>query len=92
MRTIGEILAETLSEPPKRQWGGWKLSDDNETLDFEETAYWMYVKQLENPVQLIDWIFQLNGKTWVTPEVMKDFLNAVDDLVSPQATIVHGAA
>jgi len=44
------------------------------------TGHWLYEIDLERcttPAQLLDWIFQLHGKTWMTPEMMDEFLSAI---------------
>jgi hypothetical protein len=39
---------------------------------------------------MLDWIFQINGKTWSTARVTKDLLNAFDDVFHPQRNLCSG--
>ena len=39
---------------------------------------------------LLDWIFQVGGKTWATARVTKDLVNAVDDVLHPQRYLCSG--
>ena len=39
---------------------------------------------------LLDWIFQIGGKTWATARVTKDLLNALDSIFHPQANFCSG--
>lgn len=39
---------------------------------------------------LLDWIFQVGGKTWATARVTKDLLNALDDVLHPQRYLCSG--
>jgi len=39
---------------------------------------------------MLDWIFQVSGKTWATARVTKDLLNALDDIFHPQGNLCSG--
>jgi len=39
---------------------------------------------------LLDWIFQIEGKTWATARVTKDLLSAFDAIFSPQQHLCSG--
>jgi hypothetical protein len=71
-------------------WGSWTLNRKTNELGYPPAAYWIPAEQLQSATNLLDWIFQLNSKSWVTPQLMKDFLDAVEDLVHPQSSIVNG--
>jgi hypothetical protein len=36
--------------------------------------YDITLKRCKTAAQCLDWIHQVNGKTWATPELMKDFI------------------
>jgi hypothetical protein len=85
--TLEEMKAQWAREHAERlktlAWGGWKLDPKLLTLTFD--GYEVDLEELTDSAQILDGIFQVRGKTWVTPEVMADFLEAVNDLLHPQA-------
>lgn len=44
----------------------------------EECRYWIDIETIQTPCHLSNWIYQLMGKNWVTPDVISDFLICVD--------------
>lgn len=60
----------------------YQPSNQTIQLDTEQYGNNLYEIDLErcvNSSQLLDRIFQINYKTWATPEVMKQILDAVDE-------------
>ena len=49
--------------------------------------YWVDTDRCGTCAELLDWIFQLHGKAWVSPEVMFDFLTLVQVHIAPQSTM-----
>ncbi|ABK18103.1 hypothetical protein Sfum_2423 [Syntrophobacter fumaroxidans MPOB] len=43
-------------------------------------VYEIDLERCTTPAQLLDWIFQLHGKTWMTPEMMDEFLSIIEDV------------
>lgn len=41
--------------------------------------YEIDLERCTTPAQLLDWIYQLHGKTWMTPDLMGKFLSAIQD-------------
>jgi len=71
----------------KSEWGPWRLHSENLTLSFEPNGYYFDLEKGQSSAVLLDWIFQLSGKVWCTPEVMEEYLLALRDLFEPQANL-----
>ncbi len=90
--TVAELL-EDYAEVPLfhgRQWGDWQLDTERLTLDYKPDGVWRYEIDLErvrDSASLLDWIFQIAGKSWATPKVTRDLLRALDDIFEPQANL-----
>ena len=90
-----------------RKWGDWTLDTERLCLDFEAhpvmrgegpDQYLAYIghyeidlERVRDSAAALDWIFQILGKNWATQRVMKDLLNAIDDIIHPQANLCSGA-
>jgi hypothetical protein len=46
--------------------------------------------RIRDSAGLLDWIFQIEGKTWATARVTKDLLRAFDSIFSPQQNLCTG--
>jgi hypothetical protein len=49
--------------------------------------YWIDLERCVTPAQLLDWVFQVQGKTWMTPELLRVTVEALDCALYPQATL-----
>jgi hypothetical protein len=49
------------------------------------------LERIRDSASALDWIFQLGGKVWATARVTRDLLNALDDVIHPQANLCSGA-
>jgi len=54
------------------------------TINFDDTEqdnlYEIDMEEINtNPEELLDYIFQIAGKNWCTPEVLKDFINCIEN-------------
>jgi len=49
--------------------------------------YSIPLAEIKDSAKMLDWIFQLRMKTWVTNDIMGDLLTAFQDLYRPQATL-----
>lgn len=49
--------------------------------------YEIDVERIRQSSQVLDWIFQIRGKGWATSRVMRDLIEAFDDIFSPQANL-----
>ena len=75
------------------RWGDWQLHADSErssyTLLLESGLhhYEVRIDEITDTAKMLDWIFQLRMKTWVTNDIMGDLLSAFLDLFAPQTTL-----
>jgi hypothetical protein len=75
-----------------RQWGDWTLQTDNWTLVHRKEGYEIDLESCNTSAELEDWIFQILGKNWATPQVLSDLLHAFDDIFDPRANLCSGGA
>jgi hypothetical protein len=89
-----------------RKWGSWVLDSERWCLVYlgepvlrgegadEYTAYLgeyeIDLEHVRQSSQMLDYVFQINGKSWATARVSKDLLNALDDVFNPQANLCSG--
>jgi hypothetical protein len=50
-------------------------------------VYWIDLREITTSAGMLDWIFQIAGKTWGTPEVVAGLVQAFQDLLHPQSTL-----
>jgi hypothetical protein len=97
---FANIVAEGLTRHgnPARSWGDWRYNPFAFTLEYAleyvdpdrpAHVYQISLEDCKRAAGLLNWIFHLRIKTWVTDKVMADFLRAVDDLFHPEATMCH---
>ncbi len=53
-------------------------TSENYEIDLEDCG---------SSAQMLDWIFQICSKAWATPQDLGDLVQALNDLLRPQATI-----
>jgi hypothetical protein len=83
-----EALRWLIAKRHRTEWGHWKFHSSNLTLECSDERGYIYEIDLERcgtPAEMLDGIFQVQGKTWATADIVKDLLAALDDLLSPQA-------
>jgi hypothetical protein len=73
-------------------WGDWHLdaSTLSLVLDSEGHHYAIPLGKMTDSAHMLDRIFQLSKKSWVTNEIRGDLLRAFHDLFNPQATLCSG--
>jgi|SRR5712691_4670156 len=74
------------------KWGNWHLEASNLTLALQtaENKYKIDLESVTDSAEMLDWIFQLRMKVWVTNDIIGDLASAFRDLFNPQATICSG--
>ncbi len=73
-----------------RRFGNWEFDRERLILAYPVTRNYQYEIDLEEmtcSAEILDWIFQIQGKTWATPQVMYDLLKAIHILIHPQQNI-----
>lgn len=80
-------LADIKPSRPGTSFGLWKYRKSNLTLWCQKYQYEIDLEKITDSAKMLDWIFQVNSKTWAQddPAVMSDLINALDDLLEPQA-------
>ena len=77
----------------RKQWGQWRYSHETQALDFQgDVPYQVALDRCQTAGQIVDWLLQLAGKGWETPEDLGHFVMALQDLSSGklQATLARG--
>ncbi len=69
-------------------WGKWKLTLSTCELKYVvgpgQSLYNIDLETITSSSQMLDWIFQLRGKTYITSQDLADLLHAFKDLFDPQ--------
>ncbi|MBV2182053.1 MAG: hypothetical protein KUL86_12590 [Castellaniella sp.] len=69
-----------------KEWGDWQLVDKPQfMLVNKEQGYEISFSDMHGSAAVLDWIFQLHGKLWMSPKSMHDLLSALSDILEPQA-------
>jgi hypothetical protein len=68
-----------------RRWGSWKLS--TKSLALKHEFYEIDLETIGSSGSMLDWIFQVQQKTWADASVMNDLLAALHDIFDPQANL-----
>jgi len=75
----------------KTRWGDWWLAADTMHLCLDwkgnPESYYIPLQEITDSAHMLDWIFQLRMKTWVTNDMMGDLLTAFQEIFYPQATL-----
>ena len=93
-----EIDAVTLLEwqPPRPEhgdtWGNWRYDAKRLVLTHVPHNYEIDLQDCSTSSKTLDWIFQMESKMWMTHEDKGNLLDALDDLIDPQATLCSGGA
>lgn len=70
------------------KWGHWKLDRKTITLTLEiHPLYEIDLERIRDSAEMLDWIFQIFNKTWATPRIIFDLLNAFESIFEPQASL-----
>jgi hypothetical protein len=79
-----------MAEPTR--WGGWEFDRRWLVLRHVDGYYEVDLERCRTPAQVLDWIAQIQGKRWGTTAVVGDLVEALCDLLNPQATLCSGGA
>jgi hypothetical protein len=74
------------------RWGNWKYDAKLLTLTLADGRYELDLKRATTGAELCEWIFQVAGKTWASPECLGHLIQALDDIPTPQAHLCSGGA
>ena len=75
-------------------WGAWRLETKTRHLVLtwknNPEHYYILLDEITTCAKMLDWIFQLRAKSWVTNDIIGDLVSAFDDLFDPQANLCSG--
>jgi hypothetical protein len=81
-----------------QRWGDWTLDAKQNLLVLDTEIkgrnhhYEVNLLNIKDSAHMLDWIFQLRPKAWVTNDVMGDLLNAFYDTFRPQTFLCGGGS
>ena len=78
-KTLTELLAEP--DPPRKSSKYCRFNRENLTIEIYDKGTWAYEIDLErctDSAELLDWILQLHGKGWVTPQMLFDIIEELE--------------
>lgn len=81
-RSMQEIIRDR--KAPSTKWGDWELDQKNRFLDNVAEDYNIDLAGVRNSAQMLDWIFQIAGKSWATNDTIGDLVRAFDEIFYPQ--------
>jgi hypothetical protein len=74
-------------------WGDWELEANGSRSPHlvlkinRRTKYAIDLFSIDGSAEMLDWLFQLRMKGWVTNDIMGDLLSAFQDIFGPQQTL-----
>lgn len=66
------------------QWGRWTFNAETACLETDVhpgLVYQVRVDEMNTSAEILDWLFQLEEKSWVTSENLGDVVRAVADII-----------
>lgn len=63
--------------PLVTKFGNWSLEKDTLCLAYGDPYYQIRLDEMRNPAEILDWIFQLEEKTWISSEDIGDLVSAI---------------
>lgn len=70
----------------KGNYGPWRFKKDL-ILHHTKTGYEIDLNECNTSAEILDWIFQVAGKSWATDKTIADLIRALEDLIDPQQNI-----
>lgn len=82
-----EALQWVIKKRDRTEWGCWRYHPHNLTLECADKSYAIDLGRCCTSSEVLDAIFQIRGKTWATPIIKSDLLDAINDLLNPQGAL-----
>jgi hypothetical protein len=94
MRAVTDrpMTNDELRAQPTLQWGMWRYNRNRRTLFYGRGEYEVDLDRCRTSGEVLDWIIQLNQKSWTTPEDIGHLVEALDVLLHPQFTLCSGGS
>lgn len=67
--------------------GKWRYRPENYTLTHSKYKYEIDIESCTSSEEILDWIFQIAGKTWATPSDIGNLVNALNALLDVQQNL-----
>lgn len=82
-----DLLA--MKSPRRRVFGPWRVNRRLRviTLPIRGIFYEIDLDRCKTCAQVMDWIFQVAGKTWADPDIIGWLVRALDEVLRPQETM-----
>lgn len=86
------LLSRKELDPKPTRFGDWKLNPKRMTLTLTWTqdrprTYTIELQECKTSAELLDWIFQISRKPWISGKQLADMLRALQVILDPQATL-----
>ncbi len=66
----------------------WRFNHENLTLTaMEPYSYEVGLERMTTSAEVLDWIIQVQQKSWCTPEHIYELIEAIDFLIGPQSCL-----
>jgi hypothetical protein len=83
--SLTPVTQITLPDPHCTQWGAWKLDIQTWKLTHVECPFYeIPIDEIDSPGPMLDWIFQLSAKRWVSDKDRGDLIEALRSIFDPQ--------
>jgi hypothetical protein len=71
------------------KWGDWTLDAQVLALNLQgdKHSYQINLEDITDSAHMLDWIFQIQMKTWSTNEIIGELINAFQDIFRPQGSL-----
>jgi hypothetical protein len=82
-----------LPDPDCTQWGAWEFNPD--TLTMVHSSYRFYeihCDEIHTSAEMLDKIFQVSAKRWVTAKDQADLIEAFREIFNPQFVLCPGGS
>jgi hypothetical protein len=66
--------------PKPLSFGRWTLNRATGTLDCPAVPYQIPLAELNNSAVILDWVFQIEEKSWATPDDVGQLVKAIVDI------------
>ncbi|MFC1861503.1 hypothetical protein ACFLYL_04460 [Chloroflexota bacterium] len=80
----------------KNKWGRWKYNHGTHCLEVvkllggHKFRYEVDLNRYNTGAKLLDWIYQVQGKNWISPDDVADLVYSLDDIVNVQSELCSG--
>lgn len=83
------MKAQTCATPQVTRWGPWIYDPELNVIfhDSKWRSYHIDLDRMPDSAAVLDWIFQVTNKRWVSISDAGHLIEALRDTINPQATL-----